>query len=60
MSFGLFETTAAVAFFFAGYFGLGTVILKSGFDWLKCMILGSAQLKCLKGQGGERLAVLIS
>ena len=41
MSFGLFEIDAAVAFF-AGDFGLGTVILKSGFDGVKCMtVLGT-------------------
>jgi hypothetical protein len=38
VSFGLFETTAAVAFF-AGDFGAGTVILKSGFDGVKCMAM---------------------
>lgn len=38
MSFGLFEIDAAVAFF-AGDFGLGTVILKSGFDGVKCMMV---------------------
>jgi hypothetical protein len=38
VSFGLFETTAAVAFF-AGDFGVGTVILKSGFDGVKCIAM---------------------
>jgi len=36
VSFGLLETAAAVAFF-AGDFGLGTVILKSGIDWVEGM-----------------------
>jgi hypothetical protein len=38
VSFGLFETEAAVAFF-DGEPGFGTVILKSGFDGVKCMAL---------------------
>lgn len=54
MSFGLCETITAVAFL-AGDFGLGTVILKSGFDGVKCMAMLGTQLKCLKGQaGGQR------
>ncbi|MCX6875732.1 MAG: hypothetical protein NTW21_18275 [Verrucomicrobia bacterium] len=41
VSFGLFKTEAAVAFF-AGDFGFGTVILKSGFDGVKCIeVLGT-------------------
>jgi len=55
VSFGLFETIAAVAFF-AGDFGLGTVILKSGFDGVKYMAMLGTWLKCLKGQAGERRA----
>jgi hypothetical protein len=38
VSFGLFKTAAAVAFF-AGDFGVGTVILKSGFDGVNCMAM---------------------
>jgi hypothetical protein len=38
VSFGLLKTRAAVAFF-AGDFGFGTVILKSGFDWVKCITI---------------------
>jgi hypothetical protein len=36
VSFGLFETETAVAFL-AGDCGFGTVILKSGFDGVKCI-----------------------
>jgi hypothetical protein len=38
VSFGLLEIDAAVAFL-AGDFGLGTVILKSGFDGVKCITM---------------------
>jgi hypothetical protein len=38
VSFGLLKTKAAVAFF-AADFGFGTVILKSGFDWVKCIVM---------------------
>ena len=56
MSFGLLKTTAAVAFF-AGDFGTGTVILKSGFDWVERIVVLGTWLECLPGQGQERVAL---
>jgi hypothetical protein len=38
VSFGLFKTDAAVAFL-AGDFGVGTVMLKSGFDRVECITM---------------------
>jgi hypothetical protein len=37
VSFGLLKTAASVAFF-AEDFGVGTMIVKSGFDGVKCII----------------------
>ncbi len=52
MGFGLFETTAAVAFFTRD-FGVGSVMLKSGFDGVKCIAVLGTSLKCLEVQAGN-------
>jgi hypothetical protein len=41
VGFGLLEIESAVAFL-AGDFGCGTVILKSGFDGVKCIMARGA------------------
>ena len=53
MTFGLLETDCGVARR-TGALGWGAVILKSGFDGVKCIALLGTYLKCLKGQGWER------
>jgi hypothetical protein len=52
VTFGLFETTTAVAFV-AGDFGTGTEILKSGFDGVNGITVIRSYLKRLKGQAGK-------